>query len=330
MLGIFGDSRRRARPRGPVMGLGATVPSSCWDKPGFKECNAQGWVVAERKCIAEGLANKEYGGDWEKCKSVVAADYAYYGCALRICPPPPPVRPTSSGGWTWKNTTPNQSVLAFQQHLNTCLGRNGYKPITADGKLGPATCGAFKVIGGECPDLFANDPIGNIGICQAFTNPTKVGSSTPVKDPVSDEAKKLDKEFGGLPWLKQDARAPALQATLNNQLVAHDFLPNTASGQLDAPMCGAMRYLDQNTGSNWMASWGQNCGAFTAPRPAPIPDAPVGPLPPAPVPPGPVGPAPGPAPAPAKLSTASMVAGGLALAAGIGGYLLYKKQMAGA
>lgn len=330
-LGILGATPQR-RPfmrHGVLYGLGATVPAACWDKPGFKECNDRGWQVAERRCITEGLAASKYGGDWQRCKSVEAADYAYFGCVLRICPPPAPKRPTSSGGWTWKSTTPNASILAFQQHINTCLDRNSFQRIGADGKLGPATCGAFKTVGGSCPELFANDPIENIGICQAFTNPTKIGASSPVKDPTSAEAKRLDEQFGGLPWMVQDARAPELQRTLNTQLDGHDFLPNTVSGRLDAPMCGGMRWLDQNTGSRWMASWGQNCQAFSDPRPNPRSAEPAGPITTGPT--GPIGPTgPGPTTTKPKTATAAMLVGGIVLAAGAGGYLLWKKYSGGA
>lgn len=335
-LGILGSTRMSARPiyalptptRG-YAGLGATVPGNCWDRPGFKTCNQQGWALAQQKCIAGGLAQREYGGDWAKCQQELADDYAYYGCALRICPPPSAPRPTSSGGWTWKNSTPNPSVKTFQDHLNTCLQRNGYQLIGSDGKLGPASCGAFKVVAGQCPELFAKDPIENIGICQSFTNPTKVGATSPVKDPTSDEARKLDAQFGGLPWQQQDARAPTLQNGLNQQLTGHDFLPIPVSGMLDAPMCGGMRWLDVNTGSAWMQSWGQNCKAFTDPRRRPGAAAPVGPIPPGP---GPApGPAPGPSPvAPAANKSSMMLAGGLLVAALAGGYAWYKSKTGGA
>jgi len=314
---------------GAAGALGATVPADCWDKPGFKTCNEQGWRLAQEKCIAGGLAAREYGGDWARCQSEQAADYAYYGCVLRICPPPSAPRPTSSGGWVWKSSTPNPSIQTFQNHLNTCLARTGFKPISADGKLGPATCGAFKTVAGQCPELFANDPISNIGICQSFTNPTRVGETTPVKDPTSDEARKLDQQFGGLPWMQPDPRATPLQQGLNQQLTGHDFLPITQTGQLDAPMCGGMRWLDVNTGSQWMPTWGQNCKAFTDPRKRPLPSSPTGPVGPTPGPaPGPVGPTPAPS---APVAQSSMLlAGGLLAALAVGGYAWWKSKTGGA
>lgn len=308
--------------------LGATVPGNCWDKPGFKTCNEQGWKLAQERCIKGGLANREYGGDWAHCQEVEASDYAYYGCALRICPPPSAPRPTTSGGWTWKASTANASIRTFQDHLNACLKRNGFQAIAADGKLGPASCGAFKTVAGSCPDLFASDPIENIGICQSFTNPTKIGQTKPVQDPTSDEARKLDQQFGGLPWMQTDVRAPELQRGLNQQIMGHDFLPIAVTGMLDAPMCGGMRFLDESTGSRWMQSWGQNCKGFKDPTKRPGAAAPVGPIGPGPV--GPVGPDPVGPVAPAKTSSAMMIAGGLFAAVVVGGYAYYKSKTGGA
>jgi len=348
-LGILGNPRTpplRALPsmRGtppllalPSMrgqsGLGAVIPANCWDTPGFKDCNAQAWQVAERRCITEGLADRAYDGDWERCKSVQAADFAYYGCALRICPPPVSPAPKSAGGWTWASPTPNPAIQAFQDHLNTCLTRTGFKPITADGRIGPATCGAFKTVGIDCGSVLASDPVSNMVICQSYVNPTKVGSSTPVQDPHSEDAKKLDAQFGGLPWMVRDNRVPNLQDGLNQQLGGHEFLPVPTSGMLDATMCGGMRWLDVNTGSRWMPSWGKNCQAFTDPKRRVQPTAPR-PAPGAPRPIAPTGPSaplvPGPAPAPAKTSNATMIAGGLLAAALVGGYAWYKSKTGGA
>lgn len=339
-LGILGNTPRRRALRGtpalrrmPSMrgygALGATVPATCWDTPGFKDCNAQAWKVAEDKCIRQGLADKQYGGDWVKCKSVQASDFSYYGCATRLCPPPVQPAPKTVGGWTWgKTAAPNPSIKAFQDHINTCLDRNGFKRITADGFIGPATCGAFKTIAGICPENFASDPVANIAVCSSWLNPTKLGQTTPVKDPVSDEARKLDEQFGGLPWMQPDSRAALLQQGLNQQLEGHEFLPAPVSGKLDATMCGGMRWLDVNTGSAWMPTWGKNCQAFTDPRRKPGATAPVGPIAP-----GPVGPAPGPvgpSPAPAQTSNAMMLAGGLLAAALVGGYAWYKSKTGGA
>jgi hypothetical protein len=316
------------------IGLGATVPANCWDAPGFKDCNVQGWNLAETKCRQNGqpteLAIDPVTGviDIDACKQRQADDYLYYGCAMRICPPPAPVHPTSSGGWTWMNTTPNASVKLFQQHLNTALAADGYKLITADGRLGPATCGAFNFVAGNHPDLFANDPIENIGICQSFTNPTKVGNTKPEPSPTSPEAKQLDKQYGGLPWLVADPRVAALQQQINPQLDSNGFLPIQITGMLDPPTCGAMVWLDQNTGSQWMATWGPRgggaCPSMVMPTPKKLPPKPVPVVPPKPTP----APAP-PAPS-AATSSLSMLGVGLLALVGVGGYAYYKHKTGGA
>jgi len=279
-LGILGDRRRKPpRPTAParyafkkqLTGMGAlgatdiTIPSNCWDVTGFKDCNTQGWNDAETKCRQSGqptaLATASYGGDVDACKSDQAAQYAYYGCAMRLCPPAPATHPLTSGGWTWMSPTPNPEIKTFQDHINQAIVAEGYKPITADGKLGPATCGAFNFVDtATYGSLFASDPTANIGICQSFTNPTKVGSTTPVPSPTSAEAQKLDQQFGGLPWLQADSRVAALQAQINQALSDNGFLPIPVSGKLDPATCGAMTWLDQNTGSRWMASWGPTGG----------------------------------------------------------------------
>lgn len=62
------------------------------------------------------------------------------------------------------------TTLAFQQLANTQLVANGYNPLTIDSTLGPATCGAMKLL----------DQIAGTGYlcqyganCTSFTLPTK-------------------------------------------------------------------------------------------------------------------------------------------------------------
>lgn len=309
-----------------AVGLGATVPANCWAVPGFDDCNAQGWNQAETKCRQSGqptdYANQNFGGDVDACKQAEADDYAYYGCAMRLCPPAPATHPLSSGGWTWMNTTPNASVLAFQQHLNTALQADGYKPITADGRLGPATCGAFNFVGAAHADLFASDPVANIGVCQSFTNPTKVGSSTPVPSPTSAAAQALDAQYGGLPWLTADSRVAALQQQINIQLDSNGFLPITVTGMLDPATCGAMTWLDQNTGTRWLDTWGPRGGGScpSVIMPTPKPNAPA-----------PDGPAPAPSPSDGGTSAGgiSTLGIGLLAAVAVGGFAYWKHKTGG-
>lgn len=267
-LGSLGSVQRsRPRRQAQALALGATIPSACWDKVGFKDCHARMWSSARDACEG-GLAAKDYDGSVARCIDIEANDRSYYGCTLRICPPPPKPSPTSSGGWVWKSATPNASIQAFQVTLNRALKIEGYKPISTDGKLGPATCGAFKVVGGIHPELFVKHPVLNLVICQSWTNPTKVGETKPVVDKVTPEAAALDRDFAALAWMQPDARVAGLQQQVNTQLVGHDMRPIPVTGRLDGTMCGAMRWLDQNTGSNWIATWGALCQEFVGPSKA--------------------------------------------------------------
>lgn len=312
-LGVLGgQSRRRRRPQ--VQALGATIPSTCWDKPGFKDCHARMWEVARDACEG-GLAKKEYGGNVGTCIDTEANDGSYYGCALRICPPPVQPSPISYGGWTWLSSTPNASIKTFQTHLNTALSREGYKPINADGKLGPATCGAFKTVGGAHPGLFTSDPIANLRICQAWTNPTKVGQTKPVSDPVSPIAAELDQKYGQLPWGQPDDRVASLQQQLNVQLVGHGLKPIGVTGMLDSATCGAMRFLDRETGSRWMATWGAACKGFAEPAATLPPETPK----PATVPTTTVPVVVDAGPSSTSGSSAGLIAAGLAVVAVAGG-----------
>jgi hypothetical protein len=316
------------------MALGSTtIPAPCWDNPYFKQCNADGWKIAEQKCLREGVADQKYGGDWVKCKSELAADYAYFGCALRLCPPPAVKRPLSSGGWTWAAKTSNPSIKTFQDHLNIALAKEGFRPIVADGRLGPATCGAFAFVAGKYPSLFAGDPIENIGICQSFTNPTKIGKTTPEKSPTSKEGEALDEKYAGLPWMVLDSRAPGLQSDINRQLDANEYLPIPKSGMLDPPMCGAMIFLDQISGTRWLDSWGPietvNCPATVMPQKRPGAPPPVVPGP-APAPKLPDSDITKPAVTTAAVSGASILGVGLLAAVAVGGYAYWKYKTGGA
>jgi hypothetical protein len=155
-------------------------------------------------------------------------------------------------------------------------------------------------------------------VCNAWTNPTKIGGSKPESDPKSDLAVKLDDLYGALPWGVPDARVTSLQQSLNQQLVAQGMSPIAVTGQLDAYTCGAMKWLDSKTGSEWIASWGKGCKSFANPiaisassDPAPQPDV----APPTPVDDTTI------TGGKSKFTAASMVAG-LAVV-GIGGAIFY-------
>ncbi len=87
---------------------------------------------------------------------------------------------------------------ALQQATNEALVAHGYAPLTADGKLGPSTCGAVQAMceyaGGDCAAP---------STCQSFTPPGKPGGNILAKKstttPTSSRAGMLG---GGSPnWL---------------------------------------------------------------------------------------------------------------------------------
>lgn len=75
--------------------------------------------------------------------------------------------------------TTDQIKLA-QDLMNGALIQNGYQPIQADGKLGPATCGAIQWYQAN---IDASGGASFAGACSSVKSipPTKVGSSTGVR-----------------------------------------------------------------------------------------------------------------------------------------------------
>ncbi len=65
----------------------------------------------------------------------------------------------------------SSDTKALQEQTNEALLANGYAPITADGKLGPATCGAVRAM---CATL--SPPCDAPGSCQSFTAPSRPGA----------------------------------------------------------------------------------------------------------------------------------------------------------
>lgn len=76
-------------------------------------------------------------------------------------------------------------TLVIQNQLNEKLIQNGFCPIIADGKLGPATCGAALVIGGLQPGEMILAP----STCSDFKQPNDAstgcgtGPSAPAQPP---------------------------------------------------------------------------------------------------------------------------------------------------
>jgi len=169
--------------------------------------------------------------------------------------------------WTWKNTTANSEVQAFQRSLNGFLRQHGYYEIAEDGKLGPGTCGAWlhlmNTVDGIGNDpAFPGFPSDNWGsVCQAWTYPTKVGGSTPETNPITKAAG----DEATLPWKTYSDATVAAQNQINQHLVGHDMNALVADGKMGSGTCGAMRWLDTNHGSTFLVNYGKNCESFTDP-----------------------------------------------------------------
>lgn len=74
----------------------------------------------------------------------------------------------SSGDYPWG--TYSAATLALQKATNAMLKMHGYCPITEDGKLGKATCGARLALKSEGGDTAG---VANPATCQGFTAPSK-------------------------------------------------------------------------------------------------------------------------------------------------------------
>jgi hypothetical protein len=241
-------------------------------------------------------------------------------------------RPVAAAGLgadacVWKNTTPDPNITGVQNWLNKSLAAHSYNKIGVDGKLGPATCGAWLYMMDNFDDFYeSQDPGGAwMDCCQGWTWPTKVGSSTPEKNTylanMWAEATKA-----GLPIGTYSDKTLEVQKQLNTNLVSHDMSPIDADGKLGAATCGAARWVDKNTGQ-WFFDYNAICKSFTDPTSAKVAANTVKVPPPSTVVPV--------APADSalvlnsgkgKTSTATMVTGGIVVAALAGGYYWAKKK----
>lgn len=163
-LGILDSPRPLRASR--LNGLGAvasTIPAECWSQPGFKDAHAAAYKKAQAQCVP----NHYPFSSEEACLVAFADSYAKQSCGSGA------TQATGSGGFTWKNTTPNPTVKALQLDINKVLTKNGYASIGTDGKLGPGTCGGARVA-----DRFGGSFMSKLGgVCQSFSEPAKIFSA---------------------------------------------------------------------------------------------------------------------------------------------------------
>lgn len=318
----LGRSVRGLRGLGGALGA-SNLPGSCWDAAGFKDCHAKAYAEAQAEC-AGGLAQSGYGGDMGTCVERNADAYAWAGCVNKYCPQSTKPKISGPQPLAWKNTSYNSLVAEIQKKVNPYLKKLGANQIGVDGKLGPGTCGAAYFVDGVEGTTIYSD-YGMASVCKALSMPTKAGTTTPmqtiaVTPQVTHTATETIVEKTDLPWDVFDADTQAVQQRLNVQLDASDMNPLTVDGRLNAPTCGAMRWMKNTQGIDLLSVQGKNCQGFTDPTKKIKPATPV--TVPSSTDTSPTLPA-NPKPA---FSAASMATTGLILGAlGVGVYALNKK-----
>lgn len=340
-MSIFEKQKRTARPlqgiaqsgafqsgslglRGPyqsMSGLGAVnadgtsaVPWQCWSAPGFQSCHPQSYAAAVQTCDPKTVTDL-FGGNKDLCITSYSDSFDIQNCVPKYCP----AQVVPKAGRVYDAAT----IKKIQSGLNSVLAAKGYKTLTVDGKMGPATCGAAFYFRDESP-IYANYQLGD-GYCSgAMTNPTKVGSTVPMQTLVAATTTVVPGQpattASNPAWGVQDPAVASLQANLNQILDVNGYLSIPISGMLDAKTCGAMKWIRDNTGQDFLFGSGANCQSFTLPTKKPAS------LDPKNAPPGSGPPSIAAKPPAPGVSQAAMLTGGLLLLALGGGYYYAKKK----
>lgn len=291
-------------------GVASTIPGTCWDVAGFKDCHAASFAKAQVDCQG-GEAAANFGGDMDACTDIYADQYAIQTCVPQYCPGSEPS--TQAAGLT------ASQVTAIQKTTNAALQANNFKPITVDGKLGPVTCGAALYVQQmKWSTVYTDNNMA--AYCQAWTNPTMVGKTVPESTTVIQESDGLTAATTPQ-WGQSDPHMAATQQQINRSLDASGYNTIAVTGVLDAATCGAMQWMKTNMGQDLLSVSGPNCQAFTMPTkrvtPASQPkgSTPPGVAPAAPTPPG-----------THPITSATMLVGGIAALALGGAYYYAKKK----
>jgi len=296
-----------------ALGLASTIPGACWDVAGFQDCHATWFAQAQKDCQG-GDAAANFGGDMDTCTDIYADQYSIQNCVPKYCPATLPT--TQAGGLT------AAQVTAIQKTTNAALVANNFKPITVDGKLGPATCGAALYVSQmKWSSVYTDNNLA--AYCTAWTNPTMVGKTVPEQTVVLQVSDGITTPTVPA-WGVASPTLASTQQQINQSLDAAGYLPIPVTGVLDAATCGAMQWMKANMGQDLMTETGANCQAFTSPTKKPANStpgtAPKGSPPPPGAPPAPTPPSTHP------ISSATMLVGGLGLLAAGGLYYYAKKK----
>ncbi len=304
-----------------LRGLGSSaapgeIPWQCWNITAFQNCHAQQFAVAAQDCQQNAA---QYGMSVDDCTNAYSAANDAAVCVPQNCAQYAAIAQQTGA-------LDSATVKKAQTQLNADLKNNGYKTIAADGKLGPATCGAAYYLYNVSPrqstvwtdyNLYAY-----CGTAQG-TNPTLVGASAPLKTYVAPTANVVQGQQLAPAivhqWGVADSDMPALQNQINAILSSNGYNSIPVSGVLDAQTCGAMKWIGDNTGNDLLTmNGGSACQAFimptkkpgSAPGSKPPTNAPTAPTPPGTHP----------------ISSAGLMLGGLALLAAGGAYYYAKKK----
>jgi hypothetical protein len=173
-LGIFAPKDKSARPLSESgLALGAAtgpVPSACWSVQAFKDCQARVFARAQTDCPKQGYPNAAYNS-YDDCVKDLADTYVgpsaeSITCVSQYCPG---AVPTAAGAGTYPWGTYSAATKTLQISTNEALKAAGYCPVTVDGKLGPATCGARKTL----KDTGAVPGMTWPNTCQKFGTPSQ-------------------------------------------------------------------------------------------------------------------------------------------------------------
>jgi hypothetical protein len=109
---------------------------------------------------------------------------------------------SSAGGGSYPWGVYSADTLALQKVTNASLKQFGYCPITEDGKLGKATCGARLALKSDIPGMT------NPSTCQGYTTPSRTpcgGGSAPSAPSTltpAQQAAMMQQYGGGTDWKK--------------------------------------------------------------------------------------------------------------------------------
>lgn len=112
----------------------------------------------------------------------------------------PTTTASSSGSYPWG--VYSDATAALQKSTNVSLKQFGYCPISTDGKLGPATCGARLALKSDIPGMT------NPSTCQKFTAPRRApctsssAPSAPTTLTADQQAALMSQYSGGSNWTK--------------------------------------------------------------------------------------------------------------------------------